>query len=47
MRAAVGIKETQDDNLVVLSSGPRAGTEVVTVGAIELWGTELEIAGKH
>jgi hypothetical protein len=47
VRAAVGIKETQEDNLVVLSSGPRAGTEVVTVGAIELWGTELEIAGKH
>jgi hypothetical protein len=47
VRAAVGIKETQDDNLVILSSGPPAGTEVVTVGAIELWGTELEIAGKH
>ena len=46
-RAAVGIKEVQDDNLVILSSGPPAGTEVVTVGAIELWGTELEIAGKH
>ena len=26
---------------------PAAGTEVVTVGAIELWGTELEIAGSH
>ena len=47
VRAAVGIKATQDDNMVVLSSGPPAGTEVVTVGAIELWGTELEIAGKH
>jgi hypothetical protein len=47
VRAAVGIKEVQEDNLVILSSGPSAGTEVVTVGAIELWGTELEIAGKH
>ncbi len=35
------------DNVMILSSGPPAGTEVVTVGAIELWGTELEIAGKH
>jgi hypothetical protein len=47
MRAAVGIKEVQEDNLAILSSGPPADTEVVTVGAIELWGTELEIAGKH
>ena len=47
VRAAVGINEVQEDNLVILSSGPPAGTEVVTVGAIELWGTELEIAGKH
>ena len=47
VRAAVGITEVQEDNHVILSSGPPAGTEVVTVGAIELWGTELEIAGKH
>jgi hypothetical protein len=47
LRAAVGIKEVQEDNLAILSSGPPAGTEVVTVGAIELWGTELGIAGKH
>jgi hypothetical protein len=47
VRSAVGIKEVQEDNLVILNSGPPAGTEVVTVGAIELWGTELEIAGKH
>ena len=46
VRAAVTIKEIQD-NVVILSSGPPAGTEVVTVGAIELWGTELQIAGKH
>ena len=46
VRAAVGIKERGrqpgDSEL-----WPAAGTEVVTVGAIELWGTELEIAGKH
>jgi hypothetical protein len=47
IRAAVGIKEVNENNMVILSSGPPAGTEVVTVGAIELWGTELEIAGKH
>ena len=46
-RAAVGIKEVNENNVMILSSGPPAGTEVVTVGAIELWGTELEIAGKH
>jgi hypothetical protein len=47
IRAAVGIKEVNENSVVILSSGPPAGTEVVTVGAIELWGTELEIAGKH
>jgi hypothetical protein len=47
VRAAVAIKEVQEDKLAILSSGPPAGTEVVTVGAIELWGTELGIAGQH
>ena len=47
VRAPVGIKDVPEANLMVLSSGPPAGTEVVTVGAIELWGTELEIAGSH
>jgi hypothetical protein len=46
VRTAIGIKETQD-GLVILSAGPPAGTQVVTVGAIELWGAELGIAGKH
>ena len=46
VRAAIGIKEVKD-NLVILSAGPPAGTQVVTVGAIELWGAELGIAGKH
>jgi hypothetical protein len=47
VRAPVSIEEVQADNLMILSSGPPAGTEVVTVGAIELWGTELGIAGQH
>ena len=46
VRAPVEIKEI-DDELMILVSGPPPGTEVVTVGAIELWGTELEIAGAH
>ncbi|HJY44267.1 MAG TPA: hypothetical protein VJ301_06565 [Propionibacteriaceae bacterium] len=46
VRAPVEIKEI-DDELMILASGPPPGTEVVTVGAIELWGTELEVAGKH
>jgi hypothetical protein len=47
MRAPVVLKEVQEDKQAILSSGPRAGTEVVTVGAMELWGTELGIAGQH
>src|SRR5215218_3592425 len=31
VRAAVNIKEVDGDNLVILSSGPPAGTQVVTV----------------
>jgi hypothetical protein len=46
VRATVTIKEVQD-NVATLSAGPPAGTQVVTVGAIELWGAELGIAGKH
>jgi hypothetical protein len=45
-RSAVIVKHV-DGDVVTLSSGPPAGTEVVTVGAIELWGAELGIAGKH
>ena len=46
VRSAVTVKHV-DGDLVTLSAGPPAGTEVVTVGAIELWGAELGIAGKH
>jgi hypothetical protein len=30
-----------------LSRGPAAGTRVVTVGAAEVYGTELDVAGSH
>ena len=33
-----------DGDSVVLSDGPPAGTEVVTVGASEVYGTEFEVA---
>ena len=33
------------NNRVLLSDGPAAGTEVVTVGLAEVYGTELEVAG--
>jgi hypothetical protein len=46
VRATISIKETQD-GLVIMSAGPPVGTQVVAVGAIELWGAELGIAGKH
>ena len=36
-----------DGDRVLLKEGPRAGTKVVTVGAAEVYGTELEIAGSH
>jgi hypothetical protein len=31
----------------LLTAGPEPGTDVVTVGATEVYGTELEIAGSH
>lgn len=33
-----------DGDSVVLSDGPPAGTEVVTIGAAEVYGTEFEVA---
>jgi hypothetical protein len=33
-----------DANRVLLSDGPAAGTQVVTVGVSEVYGTELEVA---
>lgn len=36
-----------EDGQVVLASGLRPGAEVVTVGATEVYGAELDIAGGH
>lgn len=34
-----------DGDLAILSEGPEVGTEVVTVGVAELWGTEIGVGG--
>jgi hypothetical protein len=44
-RQAVGIVRVEGDT-AVLRSGPEPGTEVVTVGAQELLGAELGVAGE-
>jgi len=36
-----------EGNRVLLSDGPPAGTKVVTRGATEVYGAELDIAGSH
>lgn len=46
LREPVTVARIEDDR-VVLSDGPPAGTRVVTVGATEVYGAELEIAGGH
>lgn len=46
VRAPVAVARVDGDR-VLLSEGPPAGTVVVTVGASEVYGTELEIAGGH
>lgn len=43
LREQVEVDRIQGDR-VFLSDGPPAGTEVVTVGATEVYGTELEVA---
>jgi hypothetical protein len=42
LRAEVRVHRI-DGNHVILSNGPPVGTEVVTVGAAEVYGTELEV----
>ena len=44
-RQAVTIKSVDGDS-AILSSGPKAGVQVVTVGAQELLGAELGVAGE-
>jgi hypothetical protein len=43
MRQEISIDHVDGDS-VMLSEGPPAGTEVVTVGAAEVYGTEFEVA---
>ena len=42
VRAEVQVRRVEGDR-VVLSDGPPVGTEIVTVGATEVYGTELEV----
>jgi hypothetical protein len=46
LRAHVVVDRIEGD-LVMLSGGLAPGTEVVTVGAAEVYGAELGIAGGH
>lgn len=46
LRAAVKVDRI-DGNRVLLSEGPQVGTKVVTVGATEVYGTEIDMAGSH
>ena len=43
VRQEISVEHVAGDS-VVLSDGPPAGTEVVTVGAAEVYGTEFEVA---
>jgi len=44
VRQEINIDHVDKDDSVTLSDGPPAGTEVVTVGAAEVYGTEFEVA---
>jgi hypothetical protein len=46
VRAKV-VVDRVDGERALLSAGPAPGTKVVTVGAAEVYGAELEIAGGH
>jgi hypothetical protein len=46
VRAPVVVDRIEGDR-VLLSDGPAAGSQVVTVGAAEVYGSELEIGGSH
>ena len=48
VRAPVAVERIDGDaSVAVLASGPPIGTKVVTVGVIELWGTETGVGGGH
>ena len=36
-----------EGNRVLLTDGPPAGTKIVTVGAAEVYGTEIDMGGSH
>jgi hypothetical protein len=44
VRAHITVDSIQGDQ-ATLSSGPAAGTQVVGVGAVELYGTEFGVSG--
>jgi len=46
MRAEVKVRDIRGDR-AMLADGPPAGTTVVTIGAAEVYGAELDIAGSH
>ena len=46
LRAPIVVDRVDDDR-VLISRGLAPGTEVVTVGATEVYGAELDIAGGH
>jgi hypothetical protein len=46
LRADVDVASVDGDR-VLLTAGPPAGSVVATVGATEIYGSELEIAGGH
>ena len=47
LRVNVVVKEEAGEEEMVLSVGPPAGTEVVTVGVTEVYGAELGMDGNH
>jgi hypothetical protein len=47
LRVSVAVKGEVDEDTMALSAGPPAGTEVVTRGAAEVYGAELEMDGNH
>ena len=47
LRVNVVVKEEAGEDEMVLSGGPPAGTEVVTVGVTQVYGAELGMDGNH
>jgi hypothetical protein len=46
VRAAVTVDRIDGDR-VLLSKAPPAGTRIVTTGAVEVYGAEIDMAGSH